>query len=49
MISTSIISDYKAIEGIMTPHKMVTETGGMVIDMSLVKGTFDEGVTDADF
>ncbi|MBX2845051.1 MAG: insulinase family protein [Saprospiraceae bacterium] len=49
MISTSIISDYKAIEGIMTPHKMVTETGGMVIDMSLVKGTFDEGVTEADF
>ena len=45
----TIFSDYKEVNGIMFPHKVVLKSGPMNLDFKVKEIKINEGVTDADF
>ena len=45
----TIFSDYKEVNGIMFPHKVVLRSGSMNLDFKVKEIKINEGVSDADF
>ena len=42
-------SDYKAVQGILIPHKLGVAAGRMTLDFVLKAAKINEGVQDSDF